>query len=167
MYFVDRMNSFVDRTILLRPPMYKSGIFDALLNENGQELHSILNKVQGGFSIDVNPCLRELYFSGRRAQRDQLIVNLFIVFILHVSIKTFVFYENNIFLKSMQSTCGATLDFFMMLWRDRVVSSSLSWQQILMSFILIHYRDRMCVDSLLCNNSYAISHTWNDLEWQL
>uniref|UniRef100_A0A9J2PI69 RBR-type E3 ubiquitin transferase n=1 Tax=Ascaris lumbricoides TaxID=6252 RepID=A0A9J2PI69_ASCLU len=73
MYFVDRMNSFVDRTILLRPPMYKSGIFDALLNENGQELHSILNKVQGGFSIDVNPCLRELYFSGRRAQRDQLI----------------------------------------------------------------------------------------------
>uniref|UniRef100_F1KR41 Uncharacterized protein n=1 Tax=Ascaris suum TaxID=6253 RepID=F1KR41_ASCSU len=72
-YLHDWMNSFVDRTILLRPPMYKSGIFDALLNENGQELHSILNKVQGGFSIDVNPCLRELYFSGRRAQRDQLI----------------------------------------------------------------------------------------------
>lgn len=80
MYFVDRMNSFVDRTILLRPPMYKSGIFDALLNENGQELRSILNKVQGGFSIDVNPCLRELYFSGRRAQRDQLIVNSFYCF---------------------------------------------------------------------------------------
>uniref|UniRef100_A0A915CFB2 RBR-type E3 ubiquitin transferase n=1 Tax=Parascaris univalens TaxID=6257 RepID=A0A915CFB2_PARUN len=67
------MDSFLGRTILLRPPMYKSGIFDALLNKNGQELHSILNKVEGGFSIDVNPSLRELYFYGRRAQRDQLI----------------------------------------------------------------------------------------------
>uniref|UniRef100_A0A914RMM9 Uncharacterized protein n=1 Tax=Parascaris equorum TaxID=6256 RepID=A0A914RMM9_PAREQ len=70
-----RMDSFLGRTILLRPPMYKSGIFDALLNKNGQELHSILNKVEGGFSIDVNPSLRELYFYGRRAQRDQLIIN--------------------------------------------------------------------------------------------